>query len=47
MKIELSPDDRVVVGAPTPILLTFVFAVVVGYFIGRTTGMRGRSSSDE
>jgi hypothetical protein len=47
MKIALSSDDGVDVGAPSPILLSFVFAVVVGYFIGRTTGMRGRGSSDE
>jgi hypothetical protein len=47
MKIELQPDDGILVDASSPILLSFVFAVVVGYFIGRTTGMRGRSSSDE
>ena len=46
MKIEVHSDDQIVVDAPSPIVLCFVLAVVVGYFIGRTIGIRDRSSGN-
>jgi hypothetical protein len=39
-------DDQYCVDAPSSLLLSFIFAAVVGYFIGRTTSIGGRSSSD-